>query len=73
MPKNSSYNITLYEQYNYRLGGDIVHTVEGRKNYFGRLTSTTPPSKFITNIKLYGLDTRNERIHVAFEEPYVGK
>lgn len=73
MPANNSYNITLYECHNYRLGGDIVNTIESHKNYFGRLTSTTPASKFITNIKLYGLDTRNERIHVAFEEPYVGK
>ena len=67
------YQDFLYECYNYRLGGDIVNTIESYKNYFGRLTSTTPTSKFITNIKLYGLDTRNERIHVAFEEPYVGK
>lgn len=73
MPANNSYDIILYECHNYRLGGDIVNTIESHKNYFGRLTSTTPTSKFITNIKLYGLDTRNERIHVAFEEPYVGK
>lgn len=73
MPANNSYDITLYECYNYRLGGDIVNIIESHKNYFGRLTSTTPTSKFITNIKLYGLDTRNERIHVSFEEPYVGK
>lgn len=73
MPTNKTYNITLYECYNYRLGGDIVNIIESHKNYFGRLTTTTPSSKFITNIKLYGLDTRNERIHVAFEEPYVGK
>lgn len=73
VPANNSYNITLYDCYNYRLGGDIVNTIENHKNYFSRLTSTTPISKFITNIKLYGLDTRNERIHVAFEEPYIGK
>lgn len=73
MPANNSYDIKLYECHNYRLGGDIVNAIENHKNYFGRLTSTTPSSKFITNIKLYGLDTRNERIHVSFEEPYVGK
>lgn len=73
MPANNSYDITLYECYNYRLGGDIVNTIESHKNYFSRLTSTTPASKFITNIKLYGLDTRTERIHVSFEEPYIGK
>ena len=73
MPANNSYNITLYERHNYRLGGDIVNAVENHKNYFSRLTSTTPSSKFITNIKLYALDTRNERIHVSFEEPYIGK
>lgn len=73
MPANTSYEISLYEEYSYRLGGDIVSKIENHKNYFGRLTTTTPESKFITNIKLYGLDTRNERIHVAFENPYVGK
>ena len=73
MPANNTYDITLYECHNYRLGGDIVNTVENYHNYFGRLTATTPSTKFITNIKLYGLDTRNERIHVAFENPYIGK
>jgi hypothetical protein len=73
MPADNTYNITLYETHNYRLGGDIVNKIESYKNYFGRLTVTTPSSKFITNIKLYGLDTRNERIHVSYEDPYVGK
>lgn len=73
MPDNISYNITLHQSYGYRLGGDIVSKIENHKNYFGRLTATTAPTKFITNIKLYGLDTRSERIHVAFEDPFVGK
>lgn len=73
MPANISYDIELYKCYNYRLGGDIVNKIENHPNYFGRLTATTPSNKFITNIKLYGLDTRAERIHVAFEDPYVGK
>lgn len=73
LPDNRTYNITLFENYGYRLGGDIVSNIENHKNYFGRLTATTSTTKFITNIKLYGLDTRNERIHVTFEDPYVGK
>lgn len=73
IPANNSYNIELYECHNYRLGGDIVSQIENYKNYFGRLTATTPSNKFITNIKLYGLDTRTERIHVSFEDPYIGK
>lgn len=72
-PADISYSITLYSLYNYRLGGDVSNKIDTYKNYFGRLTSTTPASKFITNIRLYGLDTRNERIHVAYEEPYIGK
>ena len=73
MPANNTYIITLYEAHGYRLGGDIVNKIESYENYFGRLTATTPSSKFITNIKLYGLDTRSERIHVNYEDPYVGK
>lgn len=73
LPDNKVYNISLFEKYNYRLGGDIMDIIDNYKNYFGRLTATTPNKKFITNIKLYGLDTRNERIHVSFEEPYIGK
>ena len=72
-PAEKQYNISLYENYDYRLGGDILNKIENHKNYFGRLTSTTSSSKFITNIKLYGLDTRDSRIHVAFEEPFIGK
>lgn len=73
MPDNNQYTITLFEKYQYRLGGDIVSKVETYNNYFGRLTATTPPTKFVTKIKLYGLDTRNERIHVNFEDAYIGK
>lgn len=73
MPANNTYSVILYEAHGYRLGGDIVNKIESYKNYFGRLTATTPSSKFITNIKLYGLDTRNERIHISYEKPYIGK
>ena len=73
MPDNNQYTITLFEKYQYRLGGDIVSKIETYNNYFGRLTATTPPTKFVTKIKLYGLDTRNERIHVNFEDAYIGK
>ena len=73
MPANIAHEIILYERYNYRLGGDIVNVIENYKNYFSRLTATTSPTKFITNIKLYGLDTRTERIHIALEDPYIGK
>lgn len=72
-PIEVSYSITLYQQYNYRLGGDVSSKIDSYKNYFSRLTNTTPSSKFITNIRLYGLDTRTERIHLAFEKPYIGK
>lgn len=73
LPNGSTYTVNLCAQYNYRLGGEAISKIESYKNYFGRLTATTPSSKFITNIKLYGLDSRTERIHLAFEEPYIGK
>lgn len=73
LPDNIQHTITLYAEYGYRLGGDIASKIDNYPNYFGRLTATTPANKFITNIKLYGLDSRTERIHVSFEDPYVGK
>lgn len=72
-PTNNQYEISLQEEYGYRLGGDIIKKVEVHKNYFRRLTATTPKNQFITHIKLYGLDTRAERIHVSYEDPYIGK
>lgn len=65
--------ITIYSDYDYRLAGEFYHSLSSTKNIFGRLVGQTS-SDYITNIKLYALDTRTERIRVEFNpEHYIGK
>ena len=72
-PVNQQVQITLYPEYDYRLAGEFYHSLSSTNNIFGRLVGTSS-EKYITNIKLYALDTRSERIHVEFEpNHYVGK
>ena len=74
LPANNQTTITLYKKYNYQLAGDFYHTLQEQSNYFGRLTATSNPNDFITDLKLYALDTRTEHIHITYGEPhYIGK
>lgn len=73
-PDKKEFILELDEQYGYRIGGKEYNLLNKQKNYFSRLTATTPKTKFITNIKLYALDTRKEKIHTTYgEEPFIGK
>lgn len=66
-------NITIYPDYDYRIAGEFYNTLETTPIIFGRLVGETS-NDYITNIKLYALDTRTERIRVEFEkEHYCGK
>ena len=72
-PKNEQVKISIYPEYNYRLAGEFYNSLENTKVIFGRLTREKS-NDYITNIKLYGLDTRTERIRVEFEpNHYYGK
>lgn len=72
-PAKTQVDITIYPEYDYRIAGEFYHSLSNTKNIFGRLVGNTS-SDYITNIKLYALDTRNERIRVEFEpNPYIGK
>lgn len=74
LPQNINITIKIYQQYGYRIGGEIYSQLQQQKIYFTRLTNTTPSTAFITKIKLYALDTRTEKIHTTYgEEPYIGK
>lgn len=73
-PEEKELILELNERYGYRISGEEYAILNSQKNYFSRLTATTPQNKFITNIKLYALDTRKEKIHTTYgEEPFVGK
>lgn len=72
-PINQQVQITLYSDYDYRLAGEFYDSLKSTKNIFGRLVGAIT-DKYITNIKLYALDTRSERIRVEFEpNHYFGK
>lgn len=64
-PKGKCVNITIRPEYDYRIAGEFYNTLETTKNIFGRLVGTTSED-YITNIKLYALDTRTERIRVEY-------
>ena len=72
-PENQQVNITIYPEYDYRIAGEFYFNLVNTKNIFSRLIGTTS-NKYITNIKLYAIDTRNERIRLEYEpNHYVGK
>lgn len=72
-PQGKQVNITIYPDYDYRIAGEFYHTLTSTSNIFGRLVGTES-TDYITNIKLYALDTRSERIRVEYNtEHYVGK
>ena len=72
-PAQTKVDITIYSDYDYRIAGEFYSSLSNTKNIFGRLVGTAS-SDYITNIKLYALDTRAERIRVEFEpNHYIGK
>lgn len=72
-PANKQVQITIYPEYNYRLAGEFYNSLESVENIFGRLVGSNS-NDYITNIKLYALDTRSERIRLEFEpNHYQGK
>ena len=72
-PAQEQVNITIYPDYDYRIAGEFYNALSSTKNIFGRLVGHNS-TDYITNIKLYALDTRNERIRVEYNTiPYEGK
>lgn len=72
-PKEEQVKVSLLSQYDFRLAGDFFDKVQSVKIQFGRLVGSTSKD-YITNIHLYGLDTRENRIRVEYDEkPYEGK
>lgn len=72
-PKGEQVKIALHPEYDYRLAGEFYSILKNTKSIFNRLIGSTSKD-YITNIRLYGLDTREERIRVEYnKEPYCGK
>lgn len=73
IPSYKQVEVVVYSEYEYRLAGEFYNTLSNTKNIFSRLVGSTSKD-YITNIKLYALDTRLERIRVEFEpNHYKGK
>lgn len=72
-PDNKQVQISIYPEYDYRLAGEFYNSLKNTNNIFNRLIGATSKD-YITNIKLYALDTRTQRIRVEFEpQHYEGK
>lgn len=74
LPDDINDTFILDQKYDYRLAGEIFNQIEETESIFSRLTQDTPSNEFITNMKLYAIDTRQEHIHIITgEKPFVGK
>lgn len=72
-PAKEQVNITIYPEYDYRIAGEFYNKLNTTTNIFGRLVENSSDN-YITNIKLYGLDTRTKRIRVEYDtDHYIGK
>lgn len=72
-PNNQISMVDLFPDFDYQLGGDFYNSLNKVKNIFGRLVKEKSED-YITDIKLYGLDTRTERIRVEIDKDhYIGK
>lgn len=73
-PQGEEKILTLEKEFNYRIGGRDLSLVENVKSKFGRIVENRINLDYITNIKLIGLDTREEPFHLEYnEEIYYGK
>lgn len=65
---------SLHREYGYRFAGELFNELEKQKAVFGRLQRDVLNNDYITRIKLYALDTRDERIRCEIDDkPYYGK
>lgn len=72
-PANTAVDIIIHADYDFRIGGAFYAELKKVKPVkFNRLVGETSDD-FITHMKLYAIDTRSSKIHLAYEEtPYYG-
>lgn len=68
--EKQTFAMRLQGTFGYRYGGEYLERINNIKPIFTRLLADKEPEGFITNLKLYGLDTRSEPIHINFEPQY---
>lgn len=74
IPDTTSKNITIYPDYNYRIGGEVFDELSHTDSIFGRLVENNSSYRYITNIYLIGIDKRGTPIHLERSfSPYYGK
>lgn len=72
-PNGNQVELGLKKEYGYRVAGDFYNSLEKVDVIFGRLVGNNSED-YITNIRLYALDTREKRIRVEYDtKPYCGK
>lgn len=72
-PANKKISINLDPKTFYRIAGSFYKEIESIKPIFGRLIGSTS-SDYITNIKLYAIDTRSQKIRLEYDTtPFEGK
>lgn len=73
-PQNTNITLKLYQNYNYRIGGEIFDEINTITPIFTRLQQNREYTGYLTNIYLTGLDTRTELFHLSYNEiPFYGK
>lgn len=74
-PENKKVSFLVKKEFGFRLAGDFFSEIEKTQPIFSRLLKDreVPEGKYITNIKLYALDSRTSRIRLEYtEEHYYG-
>ena len=71
-PENKEVSFLVKKNSSFRLAGDFFSEIERTPSSFSRLLKDRgiPDGKYLTNIKLYALDTRTDRIRLSYEEEY---
>lgn len=75
-PNKTCFTLTLAQESDWRIGGEMLSNLKRCKNIFTRLTLATPNPKegYITNITINCIDKEKEPLHFYYaEKPYYGK
>lgn len=71
-PDDKKASFLVKKDYGFRLAGDFFFEIERTPAVFSRLLKDRkiPEGKYLTNIKLYALDTRTDRIRLSYEDEH---
>ena len=71
-PENKRVSFLVKKEFGFRLAGDFFSEIEKTTSIFSRLLKDreVPEGKYITNIKLYALDSRADRIRLEYTKDH---